>query len=150
LKKILAVALLGGLALFAYRYLVVDAPERACRKFLKAWGREDTPAAAAMTDGEKAKTEVETHILRGVCRAPMEALGASRSTRESRAGRPGGEIVLTMRQDVAFDPPGRTSGFASSATASFRHVVAMRKTAEGWRVAAFQPTFVDAAPTGRR
>lgn len=136
--------------MFAYRYFVVDAPVRACREFLKAWGRENTPAAAAMTDGEKAKTSVETHILRGVCRAPMEALGASRISVESRVDGPGGDQILTMHQDVAFDPPGQTSGFASSMAASFRHVVTMKKTPDGWRVAAFEPAFLDAVSTRRR
>jgi hypothetical protein len=34
--------------------------------------------------------------------------------------------------------------------ATFRHVVTMKKTAEGWRVTAFQPTFLDAVPTRGR
>ena len=150
MKKILLVLLLAGAGVFAYRYAVVGAPIRACRECLKAWGREDTPAAAAMTDGEKAKKAVETHILRGVCRAPMEALGASRSTVESRADGPGGEVTLTMRQDVAFDPPGQTSGFASSMSASFRQVVTMKKTPDGWKVSGFEPTYLDAVSTGKR
>src|SRR5262245_19824149 len=99
-----------------------------------------------MTEGEPAKKAVETHILRGVCRAPMEALGASRSELESRSPGAGGEIVLTMKQVVAFDPPGQTSGFASSMSATFRHAVTMKKTAAGWKVAAFEPAFLDAVP----
>jgi hypothetical protein len=149
LKKILLLLLLVGGAAFAYRYAVVDAPVRTCKEFLKAWGRENTPAAAALTDGGKAKKAVETHILRGVCRAPMEALGGSRVTLDSRSAGPDG-TVLTMSQVVAFDPPGRTSGFANAMAATFRHVVTMKKTAEGWKVTAFQPTFVDAVPTRGR
>ena len=144
MKKILLLAVLAGGAYFAYRYFVVDAPVRAAREFLRAWGKEDTPAAAAMTDGEAAKKAVETHILRGVCRAPMEALGGSRSTVESRADEPSGEVLLTVMQIVAFDPPGQTSGFASSMAASFRHVLTMKKTASGWKVAAFDPKFLEA------
>ena len=150
MKKILLLLLLAGGGVFAYRYAVVDAPVRACREFLRAWAKEDTPAAAAMTDGEAAKKAVETHILRGVCHAPMEALGNSRTTMEARAEAPGGEVRLTMGQIVAFDPPGQTSGFASSMAASFRHVVTMKKTAAGWKVVAFAPTFLDATSTRRR
>lgn len=150
MKKILLVVLLGGGAIFAYRYAVVDAPVRAAKEFLRAWGREDTPAAAAFTDGDTAKKAVETHILRGVCRAPMEALGGSQATLESRANGAGGSVVLTMHQVVAFDPPGQTSGFASSMAASFRQVVTLKKTSAGWRVVAFQPSFLDAVSTRRR
>ena len=150
MKKILLLLLLAGGAVFAYRYAVVDAPVRACREFLRAWAKEDTPAAAAMTDGKAAKMAVETHILRGVCHAPMEALGSSRTTLESRAESPGGEVRLTMGQIVSFDPPGQTSGFASSMAATFRHLVTMKKMADGWKVAAFEPTFLDAASTRGR
>jgi hypothetical protein len=150
LKKVLLVVLLAGGGYFAYRYLVVDAPVRACREFLRAWGKEDGPAAVAMTEGEPAKTAVETHILRGVCQAPMEALGGSRTALESRSAGPDGAVVLTMGQVVAFDPPGQTSGFASSVAASFRHVVTMKKTAAGWRVVAFEPRFLDAVSTRKR
>ena len=97
-----------------------------------------------MTDGEAAKKAVETHILRGVCHAPMEALGGSRTTVESRSDRPSGDVTLTVKQIVAFDPPGQTSGFASSMAASFRHILTMKKTPAGWKVAAFEPTFLEA------
>jgi hypothetical protein len=144
LKKTLLAVLLAAGAFFTYRYAVVDAPVRAGRDFLRAWGKEDTPAAVARTDGETAKKAVETHILRGVCRAPMEALGGSRTTVESRSEGPSGEVMLTVKQVVAFDPPGQTSGFASSMAASFRHALTMKKTPAGWKVVAFQPTFLDA------
>ena len=150
MKKILLLLLLVGGGVVAYRYAIVDAPVRACREFLRAWAKEDTPAAAAMTDGEAAKKAVETQILRGVCHAPMEALGSSRTTLESRAESSGAEVRLTIGQTVSFDPPGQTSGFASSMAASFRHVVTMRKTADGWKVAAFEPKFLDAVSTHRR
>lgn len=150
MKRLVLLALVAGGAWFAYRYAVVDAPVRTCEGFLEAWGREDTPAAAAMTEGETARSSVETHILRGVCRIPMEALRGSRSSLESRAKGPGGEEVLTMHQVVAFDPPGATTGIGGAMAATFRHVVTMRKTAAGWRVTAFEPKFLDAVSTRKR
>jgi len=148
-KRFVLPVLLAGGAFFAYRS-VVDAPVRAGARFLEAWGKEDTSAAAAMTVGEPARTSVETHILRGVCRAPMEALRGSRSSLESRARKPDGDTALTMRQIVAFDPPGVTTGIGGAAAATFRHVVTMRKTPDGWKVVAFEPTFLDAVATRGR
>jgi hypothetical protein len=150
MKRLFLLALLAGGASLAYRYAVVDAPVRACKRFLEAWGAEETPAAAAMTEGESAKASVETHILRGVCQAPMEALRGSRCSVESRAKGPGGQEILTMHQVVAFDPPGVTTGIGGAMAASFRHVVTMRKTAAGWKVSAFEPTYLDAVETRRR
>lgn len=150
MKRLVLLLLAAGAAYFAYRYAVVDAPVRAAQGFLKAWAREDTAAASALTDGGAAKTSVETHILRGVCRAPMEALGGSHASVETRSNEPSGRVVLTMHQLVAFDPPGITSGFASSMAASFRHVVTLEKGEAGWRVCGFEPSFLDAVPTRGR
>lgn len=150
MKRLVLAALFAGGAYVAYRYAVVDAPVRAAESFLEAWGREDTPAAAALTAGDAARKSVETHILRGVCQAPMEALRGSRASVESRAMGPGGETVLTLRQVVAFDPPGMTTGVGGAMAATFRHVLTLKKTPEGWRVAGFEPKFLDAVATRRR
>jgi len=149
-KRLALLALLAGGALLGERYLVAEAPVRACARFLEAWGKEDTPAAAAMTTGEAARKSVEERILRGVCRVPMEALRGSRCSLEARTTRPDGDAVLTMRQVVAFDPPGMTTGLGGAMAASFRHAITMRETPEGWKVAAFEPTFLDAVATRRR
>jgi hypothetical protein len=149
-KRVALLVLLAGGGLAAYRFFVVEAPVRTAQKFLEAWGREDTPAAVALTDGAGAKTSVETHILRGVCRCAMEALHGSRATVASRTDGPGGTAVLTMHQVVAFDPPGITSGIGGAMAASFRQAVTLSKTPAGWRVTAFAPAFVDAVSTRRR
>ena len=150
MKRLFFLAFAAGGAFFAYRSAVVEAPVRAGRRFLEAWGREDTPAAVAMTEGEAARKAVETRILRGVCEAPMEALRGSRCSLESRTTDPGGDAVLTMRQIVAFDPPGMTTGLGGAMAVSFRHVITMRRTPEGWRVVGFEPKFLDAVSTRMR
>jgi len=119
-------------------------------RFLEAWAREDTRAAATLTDGEPAKKTVESKILRGVLKAPMEAYRGERVAIESRESAPTGEVTLTAKQVVLFDPPGITSGIGGAGAASFRHVVRMRKTPAGWRVVGFEPTFLEAGPTRKR
>ncbi len=147
MKRLALLVLLAGGGVAAYRFFVVEAPVRTTRKFLEAWAREDAPAAVALTEGAGAKKSVETHILRGVCRCAMEALRGSRATVESRTEASGGATVLTMHQIVAFDPPGVTSGIGGAMAASFRQTVTLAKTADGWRVTAFAPTFLDAVST---
>ena len=147
MKKLLLVLVLAAAAVFAYRRLVVEPPVRAFRAFAAAWGREDTPAAAALTGSDAARKAVEAKILRGIEQAPKEALGGSRGASESRVDRPDGDVVLTARELVAFDPPGVTSAFAGSMVAAIRHVATMRRGPEGWRVVAWAPEFLEAHAT---
>ncbi len=140
----------AGGAAFAYREIVLRAPDRVLDRFLDAWAREDTPAAAALTEGESAKKAVESKILRGVLKAPMEAYRGERVAIEGRESVSTGEVTLTAKQVVFFDPPGITSGIGGAAAGSFRQVVRLKKTPGGWRVVAFEPTFLEVVPTRPR
>ncbi len=150
MKRLLLALLLAAAAFFAYRQIVLEAPVRAYRRFARAWAAEDTPAAAALTAGDAARREVESRILRGVVRAPMEALRGDRSVIESREAGEDGTVVVTALQFVRFDPPGITSGIGGAAEAEVRHVARMKKTAEGWRVAAWKPEFLTVRPARPR
>ena len=146
MKRLVLVLLLVGAAVFIYRELVLEAPVRAFHAFAKAWGNEDTPAAAALTTGDAARSAVETRILRGVVRFPMEALRGSRQEIESREGFADGTVVVTAKQFVDYDVPGVTSGVGGSSEAVIRHVARLRKTGDGWRVVEWTPTLLDAHP----
>jgi hypothetical protein len=138
---------LAGGAWIAYRELVVRAPDRVFERFADAWAREDTPAAVALTDGEAVKKTVESKILRGVLKAPMEAYRGNLFAVEQRESDPRGEVTLTAKQVVRFDPPGITSGIGGAMAATFRHVATLKKTHEGWRIVSFEPTFLEAVST---
>ena len=132
-----------------YRYTIADAPLRAFHAFAEAWGREDTPAAAALTSGDAARAAVESKILRGVVRAPMEALRGSRQEVESGEVAADGTVSVTVKQFVHYDPPGFTTGVGGAAIATVRHVARLKKTSDGWRVVEWTPTFLDAQPIRR-
>src|SRR5262245_41948450 len=149
MKKLLLVLLAAGAAVAVYRYAVTDAPVRAFHAFAKAWGREDTPAAAALTSGDAVRADVESKILRGVVRAPMEALRGSRQEVESRVAASDGTVTVTVKQFVHYDPPGFTTGVVGAAIATIRHVARLKKTSDGWRVVEWTPTFLDAQPIRR-
>jgi len=144
LKRLLLVLLLAGAGYGAYRWFVEDAPGRVFHEFARLWALEDTPAAAALTTGDAARAAVESRILRGVVRAPMEALRGSRQVVESRERTADGAVSLTVQQFVFYDPPGITSGIGGAGVAIIRHVARLEKTADGWRVASWTPTFLDA------
>ena len=146
MKKLLLLFLLAGVSIAAYRYFVVDAPPRAFHAFAEAWAREDTTRAAALTSGEPARAAVESRILRGVVRAPMEAYRGSSQEIESREDAPGGVVVLTVKQFVYYDPPGQTSGIGGAGVATVRHVARLRKTPDGWRIVEWTPAFLGVGP----
>jgi hypothetical protein len=143
-KRLLLVLLIAGAGFGIYREVVVEAPVRAFHEFARLWALEDTPAAAALTTGDVARGAVETKILRGVVRAPMEALRGSRQEVENREPASDGDVEVTVKQFVFYDPPGITSGVGGAGVAIIRHVARMRKTPEGWRVASWTPAFLDA------
>jgi len=145
-KRLFLAALVLGAAFFVYHEVVVEAPVRAFHAFAKAWGNEDTPAAAGWTTGDEARAAVEARILRGVVRYPMEALRGSRQEVESRRRSADGTVVLTVKQFVDYDVPGVTSGIGGSSEAVIRHVARLTKTPEGWRVVEWTPTLLDAHP----
>jgi hypothetical protein len=145
-KKILGVLLLLGAALLLYREIVLEAPVRAFHAFAKAWGNEDTPGAVALTTGDRARDAVETRILRGVVRYPMEALRGSRQEVESNERSADGTVVVAAKQFVYYDVPGVTSGVGGSSEAVIRHVARLAQTPEGWRVVEWTPTLLDAHP----
>jgi hypothetical protein len=104
LKKIVLLLVAAGGAVFAYREIVLRAPDRILERFLDAWAREDTAAAAALTEGESAKKAVESKILRGVLKAPMEGYRGERVAIEGRESVSSGEVTLTAKAVVFFDP----------------------------------------------
>ena len=146
MKKFVLAAFLAAAALFLYREVVVEAPVRTFHAFAKAWGNEDTPAAVAFTTGDRARDAVETRILRGVVRFPMEALRGSRQEIESREPAADGTVVVTAKQFVDYDVPGVTSGVGGSSEAVIRHVAKLTKTPDGWRVVDWTATLLDAHP----
>lgn len=150
MKRLLLALLVAGVAYGAYRYVVVEAPVRAFHEFARLWALEDTPAAVALTTGDDVRATVESRILRGVVRAPMEALRGSRQEVESRDTGADGAVGVTVKQFVFYDPPGFTTGVGGAAIATIRHVARLKKSADGWRVVAWTPTFLEAGPRRRR
>lgn len=147
MKKLLLALLLAGGGYAAYWLFVLQPPVRVYRRFADAWAREDTPAAVALTTGDAAKKDVESRILRGVVREPMEAYRGARHEIESRETAADGTVVITAKVFVHFDPPGITSGIGGAGVAEVRHVARLKKTPDGWRVVEWKPEFLKAYPT---
>ncbi|HKD12142.1 MAG TPA: hypothetical protein VKE50_08705, partial [Thermoanaerobaculia bacterium] len=115
--------------------------------FADAWARERPEEALSFTDGEAARKAVESRGIRALIDArTMELLHGVRYSEESFERGEGGEVAIEAKQTIAFDPPGITSALGGAMWMTFHHSARLRKTGGGWRVVAFEPTYLD---TGR-
>ena len=80
----------------------------------------------------------------------FQTLFPSRFEVTSRETAPDGALVLHAVQTVLFNPAGVESAVRPAMYATMNQTVTLRKTAGGWKVAAFENTFGKMDPlTGR-
>ena len=80
----------------------------------------------------------------------MEAFRGTRYSVESKRRNDDGDVELVVNQTIFFDPPGVTTGIGGAMFARYRHAATVRKTDDGWRVVAFEPTFIEVKEIRRR
>jgi hypothetical protein len=151
MKKPIGVLLLAAAAVFGYRWYVGHGAYEAYENFAEAWMHERSDLAAHYGDEATVKHAFEERARRGNRGgAAMEALRGDRYEVESRTHPREEEFHFVVKQTVHFDPPGITSGIGGAWYAHFRHTATVRKMAEGWRVVAFEPEFLDMGEIRRR
>lgn len=144
MKRLLVVPLLIAVGFLGYRvYTTSIAPERHYKAFAEEVLHQHYDAAAAMTDGLSAK-EVEragTQEKIGAGPPMFQTLFPSRYEVTSRETNADGSITLHAVQTVLFNPAGVESAVRPAMFATMNQTVTLRKTADGWKVAAFENTF---------
>jgi hypothetical protein len=80
----------------------------------------------------------------------MEAFRGKRYVYESETRTESGDVELQVHQTIFFDPPGITSAIGGAMYTGIRHTATLRNTADGWKVVAFEPKYLDMGPTRRR
>jgi hypothetical protein len=149
-KKAVAIALLAGAGFLAYRWLGDRRAYAAYEGFADSWARENRTTAEKYGEAEAVRHAFEEKPLRstegGVA---MEAFRGTLYAIESKTRRDGG-FDLVVRQTILFDPPGVTTGIGGAMFARFRHAAKVRDTPDGWRVVAFEPTYLEMGPLRRR
>jgi hypothetical protein len=148
-KRAFLLLVLTAGAYFGYTWLFGSAPARAYERFADAWARGRTEDAMKLADGEPARRAIERRRIGAVLRSPwaIDAFHGARCSVVSTSRLPSGEVALEAEQKVAFDPPGATTAIGGAVIASFHHSATLRKTGEGWKVVAFDPTFIDLIET---
>jgi len=151
MKRAVGIAVLAAGGFFAYRSFASAGAVHAFEKFAEAWTHGERAEAMRYAEGEAVKSALEDKQLRGT--PPGIVMEAHRGTKydvESSTRTPEGDVALVVKETIAFDPAGITSGIGGAMFAVFRHKATVRKTSDGWRVVAFEPTFVEMGDMRRR
>ncbi len=144
MKRAAVVLLLAVIAFGGYRYWSASvAPERHYKQFAEEVLHRRYDAAVAMTDG-LSKSDVEragTQEKIGAGPAMFQTLFPSKFAITSRETAADGALVLHAVQTVVFNPPGVESAMRPAMFAEMNQTVTLRKTGDGWKVAAFENKF---------
>jgi hypothetical protein len=151
MKRIVLLLLVVGASAYGYRSWIGSRAYAAYEGFAEAWAKEDRVQAEKFATGKDVVEHAfDDRALRGNRGgAAMEAFRGTQYTVESRT-REGDEMRLVVVQTIRFDPPGATTGIGGAMWARYRDEATVKKTPDGWRVASFEPTFVDMGEVKRR
>ena len=151
MKKILLLAVALTTAFFIYRHSSRSVPVAVYETFPEAWVRGYQEDALHLADGEAARKDVNRYPRVGLVPASLiELIHGIGQKVESFGKVEGGDVAIEAKQTLAFDPPGITSAIGGAMVMTFHHTVQMRKTAEGWKIVAFKPTFLEVRDVRRR
>ena len=144
MKKLFGLLLLGGLAFLGYGWFSGRSAYKAYEGFAEAWVRGDRIEAAKYGDADTVRYAFDRKAIRGTPSGSIiEAFRGTRYDVASRRRSPEGDVELEVRQTILFDPPGVTTGIGGAMVTHFHDAATVRKTPEGWRVVAFEPTYLD-------
>ena len=151
MKTLVLLLVLAGVAFVAYRKIEDHRAYAAYEGFADSWAQEKRAIAEKYGDAAAVKRAFEEKALRGnQGGAAMEAFRGTLYAVESREPVSGDDVAFVVRQTILFDPPGMTTGIGGAMFARYRHEATVRKTSEGWRVVAFEPTFLEMGETRKR
>jgi hypothetical protein len=142
-KKVFLLLILAGAGYLAYRHFSQAGPIKAYESFADNWVRSYNDQALKFADPAAMKTipaeKSREYLLHSQL---IDAYHGVRYSIQDLKEENGG-VVLEAQQVLSYDPPGVTSALFGGMVASFRHVVTLKKTAEGWRVVSFEPTLIE-------
>jgi hypothetical protein len=150
-KKVVGLLLLAGAAFVGWYWFGSRGAYKAYEGFAEAWAQEKRAVAAQYGDEATVNHAFEEKPLRGNAGGSMmEAFRGTRYELESKRRSDDGDFHFVVRQTIFFDPPGVTSGIGGAMYARYRDEATARKTADGWRIVAFEPTYLEMKEIRRR
>jgi hypothetical protein len=150
MKKLVGVLALAGAVVLGYRWYSDWRAVGVYKRFAEAWMRDDRAAALRHAQAD-AVDDAFNHAFAGMpSGAILESFHGTHYQVESKTVLPGGDYQLEVNQTIFFDPAGVTSAIGGAMATHIHHSATLRKTAEGWKVVAFEPKYIDMGTLRRR
>jgi hypothetical protein len=112
--------------------------------FAETWGSGRGRDALTWATDAEAQAAIKAFSVNHVTGWTMQAVLTSETTIDSEEDGPGdGEVTLEATQVIGFNPPGVESAMFPTMRAEVAHWAVMRRTGDGWKVAAFEPELVE-------
>lgn len=151
MKNLLWILVLAGAALLGYRWFEGWRAVGAYKSFAEAWTHDDRTAALKHAPADTVEDALGRHAFTGMpSGAVLEVFHGTLYQVESKERLPDGDVQLEVKQTIFFDPAGVTSAIGGAMATHIHHSATVRKTAEGWRVVAFEPKYLDMGMLRRR
>ena len=144
MKPLFGVVVLAAVAFFGWRWHAGWRAETEVERFAEAWTRGDKIEAARHGEPEVVELALAKRPLRGMRGGDwIEAFRGTHYELLSRGRSSEGDVEIQVEETIRFDPPGATTGIGGAMAMRVRHAATVRRIGGGWRVVAFEPTFVD-------
>lgn len=124
-------------------------PEGTYKKFADSWAANKVSEAISYAGSEGARTAIGEKTINALMgNAIQTPMGSSHSSIQTSSGTGPGEVVVQADQVVMYNPPGVESALRATMAARIHHTVTLARTADGWKVMAFNPTLVKTEEIG--
>ncbi len=151
MKKLVGIIVLAGAALVGYRWFGGWRAVGEYKSFAEAWTHDDRTAASKHAPADTVEDALDRHAFTGMpSGAVLEVFHGTLYQVESKERLPDGGFQLEVKQTIFFDPAGVTSAIGGAMATHIHHSATVRKTAEGWKVVAFEPKYLDMGTLRRR
>jgi len=144
MKKALWTLALAGALLLGYRWFGMWRAVTAYKSFADAWAHDDRTAALKSAAADAVEDALDKHAFTGMpSGAILESFRGTRYEIESKTRLPDGALLLEAKQTIFFDPAGMTTAIGGAMLTHVHHSATLRQTTDGWKVVAFEPTYID-------
>jgi hypothetical protein len=141
MKRLLWVFVLGAALVFGVRWYSGWRAVSAYERFANAWTRGNN--TEAMKYGETEAVNKALALRSMPSGSIIDAFHGTLYDIESKTRSPDGDLRLEVKQTILFDPPGATTGIGGAMFTHIHHSATLRKTADGWKVVAFEAKYLD-------
>ena len=143
MKKLLILIVTAAVIFLGYKLFFAGGPKKVFMEFCDSWGANRLDKAWAFSVKEEVTADFKGKTVNEVTNFMMESIMGANTTVDSSSSGPGlKEKSYDGITLILFTPPGMTSAMPTHFI-KIRVEGTVRKTASGWKVVVFMPTFLE-------